>query len=171
MTFSERGRDRFHEFFWPAWPETESHWKVEGGYDPEKEDFGCGDRAVEFEWFFPNPPFERRVIAEDATIVTYAGPRGIVLRAHKRNALNSVPQFIRFPVKTQEDFSKFWSRTAVVTKSQAGHAGSRPAAGQHAGTLVRRSWNARASCMCRRFPPPAGKMAVLTGILVAITIA
>ena len=62
----------------------------------------------EYQWFFPNPPFERRILAEDATYVTYVDPQGIVLREFKRNPLSSMPQFIRFPVETREDFRRFW---------------------------------------------------------------
>lgn len=108
MTYGARDRAPLHEFFWPTWPETAERWKLEGGYEQGKTDFGCDHWVFEFEWFFPNPSFERRVLEEDATHVTYVDPQGIVLREHKRNPLSSMPQFIRFPVETREDFRKFW---------------------------------------------------------------
>ena len=108
MTYGARDRAPFHEFFWPTWPETVERWQREGGYEPGKTDFGCDHWVFESEWFFPNPPFERRVVEEDATYVTYVDPQGIVLREHKLNPLSSMPQFIRFPVETREDFRKFW---------------------------------------------------------------
>jgi uroporphyrinogen decarboxylase len=108
MTYGERDRAPFKEFFWPTWPETADRWKREGGYDPNKTDFGCDHWVFTSEWFFPNPPFERRVVEEDDTYVTYEDPQGIILREHKLNPLSSMPQFLRFPVETREDFRKFW---------------------------------------------------------------
>jgi len=108
MSYGARDRAPFHEFFWPTWPETVERWRREGGYEPGKTDFGCDHWVFESEWFFPNPPFERRVVEEDATYVTYVDPQGILLREHKLNPLSSMPQFLRFPVETREDFRKFW---------------------------------------------------------------
>jgi hypothetical protein len=109
-TMEYRARDRapFHEFFWPTWPETVQRWSAEGGYDPAMTDFGCDRWVVEYSWFMPHPPFARRVVAEDAEYVTYVDAQGIVLREFRRNPLSSMPQFIRFPVETREDFCKYW---------------------------------------------------------------
>ena len=108
MTYSSRDRAPFHEFPWPTWPETAERWRREGGYDPETADFGCDRWVVEFQWFFPHPPFERQVLAEDDDYVTYVDPQGIVMREFKRNPLSSMPQFLRFPVETREQFRAFW---------------------------------------------------------------
>jgi len=58
-------------------------------------------------WFFPDPPFERKVISEDDRTITYINHEGILMRERKDNPMSSMPQFIRFPVETREDFQKF----------------------------------------------------------------
>jgi uroporphyrinogen decarboxylase len=108
MSYLSRDRAPFHEFPWPTWPETVDRWRAEGGYDPEKTDFGCDNWVVEHKWFFPHPPFEREVVEEDDTYVTCVDPQGIVMREFKKNPLSSMPQFIRFPVETREEFRRFW---------------------------------------------------------------
>jgi uroporphyrinogen decarboxylase len=108
MRYQARGRAPFHEFPWPTWPETAERWRREGGYDPQTADFGCDRWVIEYQWFFPPPPFERQVLAEDYEYVTYVDPQGIVLKEFKNNPLSSMPQFIRFPVETHQDFRKFW---------------------------------------------------------------
>jgi len=101
-------RAPFYEFMWPTWPETAERWAKEGGYVEGKTDFGCDKWVVESSWFWPQPPFEREILAEDEAYVTYVDPQGIVLREFKKNPLSSMPQFIRFPVETREDFRKYW---------------------------------------------------------------
>jgi len=108
MTYAPRDRAPFHEFFWPTWPETDERWAREGGYDPLRTEFGCDRWVVEYQWFYPNPPFARTVLAEDDTHVTYVDPQGIVLREFRQNPLSSMPQFVRFPVENREDFRRFW---------------------------------------------------------------
>lgn len=107
MTYGLRDRAPFQQFPWPTWPETVERWNREGGYN-ERTDFGCDHWVVEYQWFFPNPPFDRTIIARDETYVTYVDPQGIVVREFRENPLSSMPQFIRFPVETREDFRKFW---------------------------------------------------------------
>lgn len=109
MNYGARDRAPFHEFPWPTWPETADRWAREGGYDPEKTDFGCDRWVVEFQWFFPTPPFARTIVEEDETTVTFVDPQGIVMREFKNNPLSSMPNFLRFPVETREDFRKYWA--------------------------------------------------------------
>jgi len=91
-----------------AWPETIERWKTEG-YDPaHPPDFGADCWAWYSHWFLPNPPFERKVIAEDDTTVTYVNHEGILIRERKDQPLSSMPQFVRFPVETREDFRRFY---------------------------------------------------------------
>ncbi len=108
MSYEPRDRAPFKEFPWPTWPETAERWAHEGGYDPERTDFGCDRWEIEFSWFMPTPPFERVVLAEDAEHVTYVDPQGIVVREMKNNPLSSMPHFERFPVDTAEDFRRYW---------------------------------------------------------------
>ena len=118
MTYGERDRAPFKEFFWPTWPETTDRWRSEGGYDPEKTDFGCDHWVLEYKWFFPTPPFAHEVVAEDETTLTYVDPQGIVMREFKNNPLSSMPQFVRFPVETREDFRKFWKERMRLDLSE-----------------------------------------------------
>ncbi len=108
MEYCAPDRAPFQQFPWPTWPETAERWTREGGYDPAVTDFGCDRWVLETNWFFPTPPFDRRIVEEDDTYVTYVDPQGIVMREFKRNPLSSMPQFVRFPVETREDFRRFW---------------------------------------------------------------
>ncbi len=92
-----------------GWPETYERWKNEG-WDPEQGPFFPTDRwEWQGGWFFPNPPFEHKVVEEDETTVTYVNHEGILLRERKDQPWSSMPQFVRFPVETREDFRKFWA--------------------------------------------------------------
>ncbi len=108
MDYRARDRAPFHEFPWPAWPETMDQWAAEGDYQPGITGFGCDRWVVDYSWFFPNPPFAREILAEDDTHITYVDPQGIVMREFKKNPASSMPQFLKFPVETREDFHRFW---------------------------------------------------------------
>ena len=90
-----------------AWPETMQRWHTEG-YDQSKLKFKENGRHWVGGWFFPNPAFEHKIISEDANTVSYINHEGILLREQKNNPHSSMPQFIKFPVETREDFRKFW---------------------------------------------------------------
>ena len=90
------------------WPETVERWIGEG-FDPANPpDFGCDRWDWQGGWFFPRPPFERRVIEEGERTVLYVNHEGIVMRERKDHPDSSMPQFVRFPVETREDFRRFW---------------------------------------------------------------
>ncbi len=108
MDYQPRDRAPFKEFPWPTWPETAERWSREGGYDPATTDFGCDRWVIEYSWFMPHPPFERKVVEDDGEHVTYVDAQGIVLREMKTNPLSSMPQFLRYPVATVADFRKYW---------------------------------------------------------------
>ncbi len=107
MSYQSVDRVPFH--YWGPWDETEERWKAEG-YDPDKFDLQMGADQVQLPatWFFPNPPFEARIIEEDEEHVLYLNYEGIVMREMKDNRTSSMPQFVRFPVETREDFRRFW---------------------------------------------------------------
>jgi uroporphyrinogen decarboxylase len=90
-----------------AWPETMQRWQAEG-YDQTKLRFSENKRIWAGGWFFPCPGFEHEIVSEDAQTVTYINHEGILLREQKNNPHSSMPQFIKFPVETREDFRKFW---------------------------------------------------------------
>ena len=111
--------------FWAfgAWPETIERWKSEG-YDPNNPPIVEDKRDWEGHWFFPAPPFGHEIVSEDAATVTYINEEGILLRERKDNPYSSMPQFIRFPVETREDFRKFWKErmnTDLTARIGAGY--------------------------------------------------
>ncbi len=89
-----------------AWPETVERWKREG-YDHRKPLFQGDHWEWLGEWFFPNPPFERKVIEENARTVLYINHEGILMRERRDHRDSSMPQFLRFPVENPEDFHHF----------------------------------------------------------------
>jgi hypothetical protein len=94
---------------WGGWPETIERWRSEG-YDPKIfEPAAIADnRNWIGDWFFPNPPFAHQVIKEDDRSVYYINHEGILMRELKNHPDSSMPQFIKFPVETREEFRKFW---------------------------------------------------------------
>jgi uroporphyrinogen decarboxylase len=107
LEYGRVDRAPLYEWMWPTWDETADLWAREG-YVPGKTDFGCDKWVVEHSWFWPNPPFERTVLAEDEEHQTFVDPQGIVMKLFKNNPTSSMPQFIRYPVETREDFRKYW---------------------------------------------------------------
>ena len=105
MNYGPVDRCPFRNF--GAWPETVERWQAEG-YRPEDEPLFPTDRwEWQGGWFFPNPPFERKVIEEDGATVLYINHEGILMRERKDQPYSSMPQFVRFPVETREDFRRF----------------------------------------------------------------
>ncbi len=91
------------------WPETAQRWQTEG-YNPADEPLYPTDRwQWHGGWFFPNPPFEREVIEQDDKTVLYVNHEGILMRERTDNPYSSMPQFVRFPVETRDDFRRFWA--------------------------------------------------------------
>jgi hypothetical protein len=105
MRYQDRDRAPYRHF--GAWPETIERWKREG-YDPDHPPYKLDHWEWHGGWFFPHPPFEHKVIAEDAQTILYINHEGILMRERKDNPWSSMPQFVRFPVETREDFRRFW---------------------------------------------------------------
>ena len=105
MRYQPRDRAPFRQF--GAWPETIERWTSEG-YNPETLPFRVDRWEWHGGWFHPNPPFERQVIEEDERTVLYINHEGILMRERKDHRMSSMPQFVRFPVETREDFRRFW---------------------------------------------------------------
>ena len=95
---------------WGAWPETIERWKREG-FDPAKgSPADACDRRLWFgHWFFPNPPFERKVVEETAEHVVYVNHEGILMRERRDQPHSSMPQFLKFPVTNRREFRAFWA--------------------------------------------------------------
>jgi Uroporphyrinogen decarboxylase (URO-D) len=105
MRYQSRDRVPFRDA--GAWPETVERWKREG-YDPKHPPFEGDPWRGYGHWFFPNPPFDRVVTEQDDRTVTYINPEGILMRERIDCPASSMPQFLRFPVETREDFRAFW---------------------------------------------------------------
>ncbi len=103
-------RDRAPFWTWGAWPETLERWQREG-YDPATFDLNQGaDRRLAYgHWWNPHPPFAHQVVEEDEETVLFVNHEGILMRQRKDQPMSSMPQFVRFPVETREDFRRFWA--------------------------------------------------------------
>ena len=101
--------DRVPFWDWWGWPETIERWKKEG-YDPDRDkpNAVADRRNVVGHWFFPNPPFERKLVSEDADHVVYVNHEGILMKEMKNNPYSSMPQFLKFPVTNRQEFRQFW---------------------------------------------------------------
>lgn len=108
-TLDYRPVDRGVYGMWVGWwPETAARWQTEGFAPEQGHGFATDPYRWHGGWYFPKPPFERRVIAEDEATITYVNHEGIVMRERKDNPWSSMPQFVRFPVETRADFHAFW---------------------------------------------------------------
>jgi len=98
-----------------VWPETELVWRTQGYEGPTLGWHGEGlpqrfdlDELLRVDsWYGPVPPFEYKVIEEDERTKLYINHEGILMREFKEHADTSMPQFVKFPVETLEDFEKF----------------------------------------------------------------
>ena len=95
---------------WGAWPETIERWQSEG-YDPTVYEpaFLADQRNVIGDWFFPSPPFEHTVIEEDERFIVYVNHEGILMKERKDQPFSSMPQFLKFPVESRQEFRSFWA--------------------------------------------------------------
>jgi uroporphyrinogen decarboxylase len=100
--------DRVFYFPTDGWPETEERWRREGWDGRPLVEVFDTDRLI---WcghlFYPHPPFVEETVAEDETTRTYTNHEGITLREFKDHRHSSMPQFLRFPVETPEEFREF----------------------------------------------------------------
>ena len=109
LNYEQRDRPAFWECEWGAWPETIQRWKGEGfrpGIDNPGRD--CDQRDVQSRWFFPHPPFASKLVAEDESTVLRINEEGILMRERKDNPHSSMPQFVKFPVESRQEFRTFW---------------------------------------------------------------
>ena len=91
-----------------AWPETMERWKTEG-FDPSRpSEFTTDYWDWQGGWFFPNPPFEYKVIEQDDRTILYINHEGILMRERKDNPYSSMPQFVKFPVASRDEFRRFY---------------------------------------------------------------
>lgn len=90
------------------WDETIERWRQEGWDGTPLDDYFELDRLVRVDpWYGPVPEFKHEVLSEDAETVTYMNHEGIVLREFKQHHDMSMPQFVKFPVVSEEEFAQF----------------------------------------------------------------
>jgi uroporphyrinogen decarboxylase len=92
---------------WLGFPGTVERWKTEGYKEGDFDQYPTDQWRVPGAWFFPHPPFAHKVLEEDERHILYINHEGILMREFKNNPGASMPQFVRFPVETREDFRKF----------------------------------------------------------------
>ena len=90
-----------------GWPETIERWKREGMDSPDAPKFEFDRWHWVGHWFFPNPPFEKKILEDDGRTILYINHEGILMRERKDQPWSSMPQFVRFPVETRHDFRRF----------------------------------------------------------------
>ena len=92
--------------FW-SFPETLDHWLTQGFRLNEIAGLGVDPWKWVSKMFLPYPTFEHKVLSEDERTVTYVNPEGFHVREFKKYGKSSMPQFLRFPVETREEFREY----------------------------------------------------------------
>ena len=98
-----------------VWPETEAVWRAQGYTGPElgwhgeglPARFGLEELLRVDPWYGPVPEFQQKVIEEDEKTRLYVNHEGILMRELKEHTDTSMPQFVKFPVETREEFETF----------------------------------------------------------------
>jgi len=109
-----------------VWPETGTVWRSQGYEGPElgwhgeglTERFGLDELCRVDPWYGPAPEFAHEVIEEDDRTKLYINAEGILIRELKEHADTSMPQFVRFPVETPEDFEEFAAKRLSLNREQ-----------------------------------------------------
>jgi len=89
-----------------GWLETGERWRKEGWDGKALHEIFDTDLLYNTGVYYgPVPRFEYKVVEEDETTRIYVNHEGIIMREFKDYSGNSsMPQFLRFPVETEEDF-------------------------------------------------------------------
>jgi len=109
-----------------VWPETGAVWRTQGYEGPELGWHGEGlperfqlDQILRVDpWYGPVPEFEYQVIEEDERTKLYINHEGILMREFKEHSDTSMPQFVKFPVETLEDFEKLAAERLALNADQ-----------------------------------------------------
>jgi len=109
-----------------VWLETEAVWRTQGYEGPVLGWHGEGlprrfglDELVRVDpWYGPVPEFELEVIEEDAKTRLYINHEGILMRELKEHTDTSMPQFVKFPVESREEFEDFASSRLALNADQ-----------------------------------------------------
>ena len=125
-----------------AWEETRAQW-MQQGWDgtPAEELFGTDayfDVAVHYG---PEPGFAYEVLEQDETTRLYINTEGAVMREFIEHHDTSMPQFVKFPVETLEQFEQFEAeRLGPSLDRRLGEDWRARMASHHDRSLPRRCW-------------------------------
>jgi uroporphyrinogen decarboxylase len=108
------------------WPETEIKWRDQGYDGPElgwhgegiPQRFGLDALLRVDPWYGPVPEFAYHVLEEDDRTKVYVNHEGILMREFKEHSDTSMPQFLKYPVETREDFERLSSERLVLNPQQ-----------------------------------------------------
>jgi Uroporphyrinogen decarboxylase (URO-D) len=125
LNFGQAGPPWFRAYAF-VWPETELVWRRQGYEGPELGWHGEGlpqrfalDELLRVDpWYGPVPEFEYQVIEEDERTRLYINHEGILMREFKEHTDTSMPQFVKFPVATSEEFEKFATERLALHADQ-----------------------------------------------------
>lgn len=92
---------------WFGFPGTFERWEKEGFRPEHLQGYDVDQWVLGYDLFFPHPPFENKIVEEDERTVLFYNHEGILMREFKDSLGSSMPQFVRFPVETREDFERF----------------------------------------------------------------
>jgi len=92
---------------WLGFPGTLERWHQEGCPADSLGPFEFDSYTTSSHWFSPHPTFENQVLEETDRHVLFVNDEGILMRQLKDNPMASMPQFVRFPVETRDDFRTF----------------------------------------------------------------
>jgi hypothetical protein len=108
------------------WQETDAVWRMQGYEGPKlgshgeglPERFGLDELLRVDPWYGPVPEFELKVIEEDERTRLYVNHEGILMRELKTHTDASMPQFVKFPVETREEFEVFARERLTLNAAQ-----------------------------------------------------
>lgn len=90
------------------WPETEKRWRQEG-YNPDDKPLFETDRWQWYgDWFWPYPSFAEKVIEDEGDTLLMINDEGSIVRVRKDEPRSSMPEWVKYPVETRDDFRKFY---------------------------------------------------------------
>lgn len=103
--------------FMPGWNETMKRWKNEGWNGRSLDKIFSTDAILNLGYYIkgatfhhiygPVPPFSRETVKENEHIRLVINEEGILMKEFKNYTDSSMPQFLKFPVRTRKDFRKF----------------------------------------------------------------
>jgi len=110
MKFGQPDRITFSEWL-GYWSLTIERWRKEGmpGDAPTETIFGFDRKRSVQVGLGIAPGWDEEILSEDAKTETVRGGDGVIYRRFK-DATHSIPQYIRFPVETRDDWEQFKKR-------------------------------------------------------------